>query len=228
MKPCGFFGTPPATNARSLRKTVERAWMSPARMIALVVGFGTAITDEHLRIRLGGYLGERLRQTLGVWIEEFAPPAAPDLAATGAGIAPPVTLEGDAFGGSAEGSVWSEVVRVEDAETLAQFTGGALDGWPAVTRRPAGAGAAWYVATLPEPGALQRLSKRVLTEAGVELPFDVTPGEQLELVRRGGLLFAINHGPNDAALQVDGTDLLSGRPTRGLTLSSQGVAIIES
>ena len=203
----------------------------------LVVGFATAITDEHLRIRLGGYLGERLRETLGVWIEEFDPPAAPDLAATRGTVAPPVPLAGDVFGGRAEGSVWREAVRVEDAETLAHFTGGALDGWPAVTRRAtgtgtgAGAGAAWYVATLPEHGALQRLCERMLGEAhveGVDVPGDGSPGEQVELVRRGALLFAINHGPESTELQVDGTDILSGGPARGLALPSQGVAIIEA
>jgi beta-galactosidase len=196
----------------------------------LVVGFATAITDEHLRIRLGGYLGERMRQTLGVWIEEFAPPAAPDLAAAGGKVAPPVSLAGEVFGGDAEGSVWSEVVRVEDAETLAHFIGGALDGWPAVTRRPAGArgGSAWYVATLPGPGALQRLVERVVTEAGVELPSEVASGGQVEIVRRGSLLFAINHGSSDAEVQVDGTDLLSGQPARGLVLTSQAVAIVEA
>lgn len=194
----------------------------------LVVGFATGITDEHLHIRLGGYLGERLRQTLGVWIEEFAPPAAPDLAAKGGGVAPPVPLSGDVFGGSAEGSVWSEVVRVEDAETLAHFTGGALDGWPAVTRRAAGSGSAWYVATLPNHAALRRLCESVLREAGVEVLGDGSLGEQVELVRRGALLFAINHGPSSTELQLDGTDILSGEPARGLELPSQGVAIIEA
>jgi beta-galactosidase len=201
----------------------------------LVVGFGTAITDEHLRIRLGGYLGERLRQTLGVWIEEFAPPAAPDLAARGGGVAPPVPLEGEVFGGSAGGSVWSEYVRIEDAETLAHFTGGPLDGWPAVTRRGAGAGAAWYVATLPEHGALRQLAERILGEAGVEVRgadlgggVAAIGGEQVEFVRRGALLFAINHGPHSTELQLDGTDILSGESARGLELPSQGVAIIEA
>ena len=60
----------------------------------LLVGFGTGITDEHLHVRLGGYLGEPLRRALGVWIEEFAPPAAPDLRAIGGGAPPLVGLDG--------------------------------------------------------------------------------------------------------------------------------------
>ena len=101
----------------------------------LLVGFGTAITDEDLHVRLGGYLGEPLRRALGVWIEEFAPPAAPDLRAIGGGAPPPVALEGAVLGGEALGGEWAEYVRVEDATTLATFTEGALAGWPAVTRR---------------------------------------------------------------------------------------------
>ncbi|HKH08457.1 MAG TPA: beta-galactosidase, partial [Agromyces sp.] len=193
----------------------------------LIVGFGTAITDEHLHVRLGGYLGERLRQVLGVWIEEFAPPAAPDLRAVGGGAAPPVPLDGEVLGGGAVGGVWSEFVRIEDAETVATFTEGALAGWPAVTRRTAGEGSAWYVATLPEPEALLRLVEHAVAAADVELPVPVTSGRQVEVVRRGELVFAINHGSDAAELQLDGTDVLTGSTAAGLTLPQHGVAIVK-
>ncbi|MDQ0894923.1 beta-galactosidase [Agromyces ramosus] len=192
----------------------------------LVVGFGTAITDQDLHVRLGGYLGERLRQVLGVWIEEFAPPAAPDLRAAGGGAAPPVAFEGELLGGSVSGSVWSEFVRVDGAEVVATFTAGALAGWPTVTRRAAGEGSAWYVATLPEPAALRRLVEHVLRGAGVELPAPVTSGERVEVVRRGELTFVINHGADAAELRLDGTDVLTGSPAAGLVLGPQGVAIV--
>jgi len=192
----------------------------------LVVGFGTAITDENLHVRLGGYLGERLRRALGVWIEEFAPPAGPDLRATGEADAPALPLEGAVLGGAADGHVWGEYLRVDDAETEATFTDGALAGWPAVTRRATAGGAGWYVATLPEPAALRRLVERVVADAGVELPAPVATGDHVEVVRRGSAVFVINHGADDAELLVDGTDLLSGSSTRGLRLPSQGVAVI--
>lgn len=192
----------------------------------LVVGFGTAITDEDLHVRLGGYLGEPLRRALGVWVEEFAPPAAPDRRAVGGGEAPPVALKGDVFGGSAEGSDWAEFVRVEDAETLATFTEGALAGWPAVTRRATGTGSAWYVATLPELAALGRLLSRVLEDGGVESPAPIATGEHVEVVRRGDLTFVINHGSDAAELRLEGTDVLTGAAASGLELPSQGVAIV--
>jgi beta-galactosidase len=195
----------------------------------LVVGFGTAITDDRLHVRLGGYLGEPLRRTLGVWIEEFAPPAAPDLRAVGGGVAPPVALAGEVLGGAAAGEVWAEYVRVADdtAETLATFADGALAGWPAVTRRSTGgSGSGWYVATLPEPDALRRLAARALEDAGVEVPAAAASGGAVETVRRGDLVFVINHGAEEAELLLDGTDLLTGRPSLGALLAPQGVAIV--
>jgi beta-galactosidase len=192
----------------------------------LVVGFGTAITDENLHVRLGGYLGEPLRRALGVWIEEFAPPAAPDLEARGLTEAPALAIDGDVLGGAASAHVWGEYLRVEDAETLATFSAGALQGWPAVTRRNTGEGAAWYVATLPNPVGLRRLAEQVLADAGIDLPSQAVSGGQAEVVRRGGTVFVINHGTEDTELLIDGTDLLSGASAKGLRLSPHGVAII--
>ena len=192
----------------------------------LVVGFGTAITDENLHVRLGGYLGEPLRRALGVWIEEFAPPAAPDLSNLGTGTPPDLPITGEVFGGAAAGRVWAEFVRVEDADTVATFTDGALAGWPAVTRRASDGGSGWYVATLPDPDALRRLAASIVLDAGLEVPAPVTRGGRVESVRRGDHLFVINHGEDPAEVLVDGTDVITGAPTSGMRLQPQGVVII--
>lgn len=192
----------------------------------LVVGFGTAITDENLHVRLNGYLGEPLRRALGVWIEEFAPPAVPSQQGLGVLPAPSISITGDVLGGPTQAHVWGEYLRVEDAEHVATFSEGSLSGWPAVTRRDTGAGAGWYVATLPNPVALRRLAERVVLDAGIALPSPVVMGGRAEVVRRGATLFVINHGMDDAELLVDGTDLLTGVSTAGLCLPSQGVAVI--
>ena len=207
---------------------------------SLVVGFGTAITDENLHVRLGGYLGEPLRRALGVWIEEFAPPAAPDLTAQGVRDAPPIRLLGEILGDDPLGGIWSEYVRVTDAETVATFADGPLSGWPAVTRRAregdagsgsgsgagSGSGSGWYIATLLDPSSLRSLVERIVADAGIDVPAPVATGTQVEVVRRGGVVFVINHGADDAEVVIDGTDLLTGANAMGLRLSSQGVAII--
>ncbi|MFC0680515.1 beta-galactosidase [Lysobacter korlensis] len=194
---------------------------------SLVVGFGTAITDEQLHVRLGGYLGEPLRRTLGVRVEEFAPPAPPDLRNTGREPAPPVLFDGEFLGGAGAGSVWSEYVRVDDAEVLATFTEGPLAGCPAVTRRAAGEGTAFYLATLPDPAVLRLFVSNVIDAAGVPIAAPATDGEQVEVVRRGDLVFAINHGSADAELRLAGTDLLTGSNASGLLLPPQGVAVVK-
>ena len=198
----------------------------------LVATFQTAITDENLHIRLGGYLGA-LRKTLGLWIEEFAPPAAPDLAARGGNAPPPVALRGDIVGGTGTGAgtgtatarLWGEYVRLESAVASAWFDGGVLDGHPAITRNDRGAGSAWYVATAPDDEPLLRIVTAILATVDVErLP--VVAG--VEFVRRGPHLVAINHGDEPVTLDLPGRDALTGASGHGLVLGPQGVAILAS
>ena len=169
----------------------------------LIVTHQTAILDENLHVRLGGYLGP-LQETLGLWIEEFAPTAG----ATGmyqgvtvppeASAVPNVELEGDIVGGRAEGRHWAEVVRTRAAEALATFTRPGLEGSPAVTRNTAGDGTAWYVATLPAPPARAALLRAVLGEAAVEVE-ELPAG--VERIKRGNLTFVIDH--RDQSVTID-------------------------
>lgn len=194
----------------------------------------SAIVDESLRVRLNGYLGG-LQQTLGVWIEEFAPlagawmrpgavPVRPE-----ATTAPTVEVLSELLpGGRATGVEWAEIVRVRDAEVKGTFDGGALAGLPALTRRQAGKGSAWYLATRLNAEAMAALVQALLVEAGVS----VRPVHQgatsgwIETVRRGELTFVINHGTEPVKLTIEGTDLHSGDPTSGRVLEPQGVAIV--
>ncbi|MDN4597188.1 beta-galactosidase [Leifsonia virtsii] len=188
----------------------------------LVVGFLTGVLDHDLHARAGGYLGA-LRRALGVWIEEFAPPAAPDLRAFGGGEPPALSVRGEVIGGTGAAAQWAEYVRVETAEVQAVFEGGALDGHPALTRHQHGDGVAWYVATRLEAAPLANLLHAVLDGAGVDrLP--AIPG--VELVRRGRVLVAINHSPEAVVLDLAGTELLTGSPAAGLSLGSMGVVLI--
>jgi beta-galactosidase len=168
----------------------------------LLVTFQTGITDENARIASGGYLG-RLAHTLGIRIEEFAPFAGADLAGTGTSPVPTGAISGDAVG-QARAEIWAEYLHAVHASVHARFVGGALDGWPAITRNQTGAGAAWYVATQPEPAAIARILDRVIGDAGVvrTLPH---PIEGIEAVRRGDKLVLINHG--SSMIVVDGHNL---------------------
>ncbi|TFB99349.1 hypothetical protein E3O42_14000 [Cryobacterium adonitolivorans] len=68
------------------------------------------------------------------------------------------------------------------------------------------------------PAAPRKLAERLALDAGIDLPAPVTSGVRVEVVRRGGALFVINHGQDDAKVLIDGTDALTGAPTSGMRL----------
>jgi beta-galactosidase len=177
----------------------------------VVVTYFSGIVDENDHIRMDGYPGA-LRELLGVRIEEFFPLAQGDSA--------PLTDLGTA-------TVWTELGRVTDATAVAEYAAGPVAGSPAVTRREAGRGRAWYVGTvLDDVGAVL---DRVLAEASVApVVAGLPPG--VEAVRRVGAngtryLFVINHTGEDVDVSVVGTDLITGEATAG-RVAAGGVAVI--
>jgi beta-galactosidase len=179
---------------------------------ALVTYF-SGIVDPDDHIRLGGYPGA-FRDLLGVRVEEFAP-----------------LLPGDSLalddGGRAD--LWAEHVTARDAEVVARFVDGPRPGGPALTRRRAGAGVAWYLATRPDERATAALADRIARDAGATR-LDV-PAPGVEVVRRGRYLFVLN--PTDAAVVVPcgGVDLLAdalpGAGSAGsVTVAARGAAVI--
>ncbi|KAF4410559.1 beta-galactosidase [Streptomyces lycii] len=185
----------------------------------LVCGFFTGVTDEDDRVRPGG-VDPRLRELLGVGtVHDWWPLAEGET----------VTAE-SALPGLSDftGTLWSEDLDLTTAEPAARLTGGELDGRPALTRNAYGFGTAWYVTTLPEPRALRALLARAADEAGVLPPLTrLPPG--VEAVRRGGLLFLLNHGPAPAGVRLPAphTDLLTGREYEtGIHLERHGAAVL--
>lgn len=169
----------------------------PGRGGQLVVAYQTGVLDPDLHVLLGGYLGAELREALGVWVEEFAPPAL----VAGQWV-PELALDGLAAGPATD---WAEVLHAVEAEVLATFRapGALVDGQPAITRRPAGpgagAGGAWYVATAP--AALDALAAAILEAAGIAAP--LLPAG-VEVARRGGRTFVLNHALEEQRVAVDG------------------------
>jgi beta-galactosidase len=175
----------------------------------LVCGFHTGVADQDDRVRPGG-MDARLRELFGIrTLHEWWPL---DQGET-------VTCEGF------RGTLWSEELEGDGtAEETLLYQGGELDGLPAVLRK----GRAWYVSTLPEPAALRDLLARVATGAGVRPVLDGLP-EQVEAVRRGEVLFVLNHGREPVTVEVPGThhDLLTGTDiTDRITLGRHGAAVL--
>ncbi|MGW5971575.1 beta-galactosidase [Streptomyces sp. NPDC055186] len=176
----------------------------------LVCGFLTGIADEDDRVRPGG-MDARLRELLGIrTLHEWWPLEAGE------------TVECEGF----RGTLWSEELEADGtADEATPYKGGELDGLPAVLRK----GRAWYVSTLPEPGALRELLTRIAAGAGVRPVLDGLP-DQVEAVRRGELLFLLNHGREPVTVDVPGShrDVLTETTvTDRLTLGRHGAAVLK-
>jgi beta-galactosidase len=195
--------------AAGLRAYVERGG-------TLVMGFFSGIVDPRDHVRLGGYPAP-FADLLGLEVDDFAP------LADGEELGLRFAVDGVPAGPA---RLWGEPVTPRGAEVVATFTGGPLDGRPAVLRHAFGAGVAWYVATAPDPPTLAGLLRRVWTEAGVVAAASVPPG--VEAVRRAGLLFLLNHRPDEVEVPASGVDLLSGRPVADgwLRLGPREVAVV--
>jgi beta-galactosidase len=178
----------------------------------LVSGFLTGIADEDDRVRTGG-MDERLRELFGIeLLHEWWPLDAGQT----------VACEGFT------GTLWSEELEAAPgAETVAAYQDGELAGLPAVLRN----GQAWYVSTLPEPAALRALLARIADGAGVGPVLAGLP-DGVEAVRRGDLLFLLNHGTEPATVTLPAGahhDLLTGAERSGSAgLGRYGVAVLRS
>ena len=181
----------------------------------LLVTYFSGIVDENDHIRLGGYPGA-FRDLLGVRVEEFYPLRAGER----------VRLTGGLLDG-ATADTWTELLETTGAGVESSYEDGPLPGVPALTRRDAGAGTAWYLATRLDRSGTERLLARLCSDAGVAVRDQ--PG--VEVVRRHGAeasyLFVINHTGEPARVAVTGTDLIGGRDCAGdLQVAPGAVAVV--
>ncbi len=100
-----------------------------------LVTYWSGIVDENDHVRLGGYPGA-YRDLLGISTEEFYPLREDER----------VRLTGGVLDGRSA-DVWTELLTLRGAEAVSTYADGPLPGVPALTRRTAGGGTAWYLAT---------------------------------------------------------------------------------
>jgi beta-galactosidase len=165
----------------------------------MIVSYLSGVVGSSGTVGLGGYPAV-LRSLLGVRVEEFHPLAPGEM----------VPLSG---GGS--GSLWSERLTTADADVVDRYETGDLADSPAITRRPAGKGCAWYVSTRLCDERNNLLVSDALAVAGVR-PVAPKLGPAVHgLLRRDGpgrsWQFWLNYGGTSVQLPGDGYDLLSQR-----------------
>ena len=160
----------------------------------LLTTFMSGIVDQSDNVHLGGYPGP-LRNLLGIWVEEID------------ALAPEKrnTIE---FGSgnwnktSYECSMLCDLLHLEGAEAVAEYTSDFYKGMPAVTKNAFGKGEAWYLATLPEKEMLQEIIDHLLKEKNIT-GFGVQP-EGIEIssrIKEGKeFIFVMNHTEKEKAV----------------------------
>src|SRR3990170_5288801 len=128
----------------------------------LVTAFSDVV-DENDAFRPGGYLTQ-LRSTLGVRVEEFGALALPGSPA-GAGQSAALLSSPS---GPVTGTLLAEEIDLTGATALGNFEGGRLDGRPAFTVAEAGAGRAYYLATIPDTAGVNTVVSYLVAGAEVK------------------------------------------------------------
>ncbi|GAA3920937.1 beta-galactosidase [Microbacterium invictum] len=198
----------------------------------------TDVVDETDGFRATGYL-RSLGELLGITLEEFGallPPAqqssgtsAGDTAAVSRSSAGPgenaATVDSPA--GQLRGEYLAEVIHAVDAVVLGTFVDGRNRGMPALTSRDVGAGRAYYLATIPDDEGMERLMGWLAAEARV-VPLLAGLSEWVEVIARGQVLFAINHGTEHVTLTLRGRELRSGRDVDVVSLGQHDWVAVDS
>ncbi|UYO96344.1 beta-galactosidase [Microbacterium sp. M28] len=185
----------------------------------VVIGPFSGVADENAQV-LTGRSPVLLRDLLGVSGEEWG--AVPD---AGSPLAPADDWDAGRAVAQPHAGILAERLRAEDADVLARHADGDLAGIPAITRRTVGTGAAWYVGAVLDQATLSAVIADALAAAGITDALGGPAGllpDGLEAVRRGDVLFLLNHADTRTDITVTGShvDLLTGEET----IDSVGIA----
>lgn len=141
----------------------------------LLTSYFSGVSDESLKVHLGGYGGALVRELCGVWVEEFVPLRANETVMLSNGWT---------------GRYWTERSQSRNADVLCHFPPrGVADGGVAFSRNRRGAGEAWYLGTMLAGDDLVSAVSEYCTAAGIR-------GEgsaDLEVLTRGDYVLLINH-----------------------------------
>ena len=186
----------------------------------LVTTYMSGIVGESDNVYLGGYPGP-LKEMAGVGVEEIAA-LAPEQHNLG-------TFKD---GGRSKCKIVCDLMHLEGAESLGEYTEDFYAGMPAVTRHSYGKGKLYYIGTCMEEDGIAKILSMAVEDAGAEPVAGA--GNGLEIVKRNreGKSFYFVMNFRDEELEIPEefagkTDLLSGNAVgKGEKLPKFGVKIV--
>ena len=186
----------------------------------LLATYLTGYVDEHTLCWLGGFPGDGLNSLFGVVSEEIDT------------LYPSEKNRADFKDGCfCEIRDYAEILRVNDAETVATYGKDFYVGSPMVTRRRLENGSAWYVAARLDDRGMEHLLSLILRDTDVTLhpmPDGIEYHERIGKGKRYG--FYLNTTDHEIRLHGEtGRCLQTGKPVpaEGLILTPMGVSVIE-
>ena len=203
----------------------------------LFVSAFSDVVDQDDAFREGGFIVS-LRDALGVALEDFGalvPPESVRSADSAGEVASHAVPDGpgqseaplDGPAGRIVGQYFAEELIVQDAEVLGRFTEGRTAGRAALTRKDFGEGRGYYLATIPDDDGMRAVLGWLAAEAGVTAEIEGLP-EHVEIARRGSILTVINHSTEPFAVDVPGTDVLTGSTDPRRELGAFGWAFVDT
>jgi beta-galactosidase len=142
----------------------------------LLVSYFSNVADRTLRVKLGGYGGDLVKDLAGVYVEEFYPLR-------------------DGQGKLSNGfkiELWSELATNLSAQVIASYESTDVDGSPALTVKKHGSSRVWYQGTELTVGSQKKFFKDIAKELGLASEGD----ENTEVIHRGPYRFEIDHTKN--------------------------------
>ncbi|MGM0125627.1 beta-galactosidase [Enterococcus sp. AZ194] len=171
----------------------------------LVTTFMSGLVDQSDNVHLGGYPGP-LKDLAGIWVEEI------DALAKD-------TQNQLQFsdGTKSSGRLLCDLIHLEGAESLADYTTDFYQGMPAITRNQFGKGSVYYLGTQLEEGGLGKVLQLIFDEVAIE-PIIKEPSA-LEITKRvineDAYFFLLNFTEEKVAVPkefIGLTDLISNQP----------------
>ena len=187
----------------------------------LLMSFFSGIVDENEHVRMGGYPAP-FREMLGLVVEEYAPYTESQLNVIR-------TKDDQQF----HCTFWSDVIHLQNAESLANYEQDYYAGSPALTHNKFGKGHAFYVGTVLDQSGMDWLIEQVCKSADIQ-PVTANMPAGIEVLQRtngkSSFLFVLNHSNEKVIVPVgrNGRNLLTSADITGpIELDPSGVAVIQ-